>query len=200
MVSRQLFVKKYIDSLNAFEAAESLGICLFQTPQRYYVYFLLHPATGKIFYIGKGKGNRKEVHLKEYYNSQVTNHRKYNSISKIVKSVVEPLAVIFENDLDEQEAYEIESFFIHYFMDYGISNHVRGQIVSLEHSKEIGKDFLFKVIDFDRWCDIKPRSVYEKELFWLVKNGLEETSENGNITKIITVTNDKGSTLRYEYS
>jgi len=199
MLPSLLFAKEYIECLNAFASAQACGVSFEENPSGYYVYFLLHPISGKIIYVGKGKGKRKDAHLRDYYNSQISNARKHNTIGKIVSEGFEPLSVIFEKDIQEEEAYQLETFFIEYFRDYGISNAERGQKMSLMQSQEIANALFSLVMDFDKWCAIQPRTETEKELYWLVKNELEGITKTGNITKIINVTNENVTSINYEY-
>ncbi|MCK5294545.1 MAG: hypothetical protein KAJ49_07835 [Arcobacteraceae bacterium] len=39
---------------------------------KYYVYIYSHPITKKIFYVGKGKGNRVFLHLNDKNNTNKT--------------------------------------------------------------------------------------------------------------------------------
>lgn len=194
-----LFAKTYIRCLNAFASAKLSGINFEEKPSGYYVYFLLHPITGKIIYVGKGKGKRKDAHLLEYYNCTISNYRKHESIGKIIDEGFEPISVIFKKDLSEQEAYQLEAFFIEYFNDYDISNIERGQQMTREQSQEIAKMWLSRIMDFDKWCSIAPRNEIQKELYWLIKNGLEKITDIGNIVNIISTTRGNQTSVTYEY-
>ena len=52
----------------------------------YYVYYLKHPDTNKIFYIGKGKGYRMYKHESEVKNGRLPNHNYI--LYKNIKSIL----------------------------------------------------------------------------------------------------------------
>lgn len=73
----------------------------------YYVYALINPRTDEIFYIGKGKGNRKDSHCNEsewWYNK-----RKAGRIRYILEAGLQPKSQILHDNLNEEDAKSIES-------------------------------------------------------------------------------------------
>lgn len=80
----------------------------------YYIYYLIDPRTNIPFYIGKGKGVRCTVHLKET-QATTENYSKYAFIKDIRKSGLEPLIEKILTDLPEDVAYELESELIQAF-------------------------------------------------------------------------------------
>lgn len=77
---------------------------------KYYVYFLINPIDNKIFYVGKGTGERMFIHEKKARKGISSNNNsklfnKINEIHKLGLSIV--YDKIFESD-NEFEAYEIE--------------------------------------------------------------------------------------------
>ena len=76
--------------------------------KRFYVYFLCDPRNFYLpFYIGKGSGNRWETHLKESLK-RTSNKRKFYKIAKMREEGFEPKVMIWQNDMSEDEAYELE--------------------------------------------------------------------------------------------
>ena len=77
----------------------------------YYVYSLVHPETKRIFYIGKGKGNRVFQHLKEAENGSKssTKHQIINNIRKRRRKIKYQ---IHRHGLTEHEAFLIEATLI----------------------------------------------------------------------------------------
>lgn len=80
--------------------------------QDYYVYELIDPRTDKVFYVGKGQGNRVYEHVKKIKrNSKHTSNTEKNSmISEILDSgleVVENIKMYFDTQ-DEAIEYEME--------------------------------------------------------------------------------------------
>ena len=79
----------------------------------YYVYLLLDPTDFyKPFYVGKGRGDRMLVHLREQRSD---NRFKTNKIAKIRKSGEEPVAIKWAVNLEETAAYEMEAELIKRF-------------------------------------------------------------------------------------
>jgi hypothetical protein len=66
----------------------------------YYIYFHINPLKNEIFYVGKGKGNRA------YYKKDRSDF--WNKISNKYGYIVD----IVEEDLNEEEAFEREIFYI----------------------------------------------------------------------------------------
>lgn len=73
----------------------------------YYVYHILNPITNRLFYIGKGSGNRCKQHLtdkKEYAH----NKRLNGYIRNLIKNGIPPIIIKIAEDLTEETAYELE--------------------------------------------------------------------------------------------
>lgn len=81
----------------------------------YYVYGLIDPRTNKIFYIGKGTGNRVFEHEKESIDSSKCNKSKLQTISEIKKEGLEVEKIIINSNLTEAEAYVAEASLINAF-------------------------------------------------------------------------------------
>ena len=73
----------------------------------YYVYVYIDPRNFEEFYYGKGKGNRKNAHLKDKKDSEKT-----NIIKAIRKEGLEPIVKVIAKDLTEKEALLIEKTLI----------------------------------------------------------------------------------------
>jgi hypothetical protein len=72
--------------------------------------FILNDGTilpGQPFYIGKGNGGRAYCHLKET-KSRNKNYLKFNKIERIRKNNIEPIVLIYKNNLSEKEALSLE--------------------------------------------------------------------------------------------
>ena len=88
----------------------------------YYVYLYIHPDTGKIFYVGKGKGNRAFQHLNDTSESE-----KAEIIRELKSQKKEPRIDILIHGLpDESSAYKIEASVIDLLGKENITNQVRG--------------------------------------------------------------------------
>lgn len=73
----------------------------------YYVYVYIDPRNFEDFYYGKGKGNRKDAHLKDDSDSE-----KAQRIKAIQKVGLQPIIRVIAKDLTEREAFLIEKTLI----------------------------------------------------------------------------------------
>jgi len=73
---------------------------------KYYVYGLVNPIDGEIFYVGKGSDKRAYDHLKP--SGWGNNSHKLNKIKKIRKNGMEPQVVFLYENLDEKMAFNME--------------------------------------------------------------------------------------------
>ena len=117
-IKQEAFCQAYIDNNDIlkveYDFKKSYG-------NLFYVYLLINPINNTIFYIGKGKNKRAEDHLKENKNGRISNAKKHNIINEILSHGLEPNILIFENNLNEQDAYFIERLLIEK-LSYFISN------------------------------------------------------------------------------
>ncbi len=85
---------------------------------QYYVYKLIDPRNGKVFYIGKGKGNRIFDHAKgalldlemEKWQDELT--EKMKTIREIKEEGLDVIYIIHRHHLDEATALEVEAALI----------------------------------------------------------------------------------------
>ena len=95
----------------------------------YYVYALVNPLNGQVFYIGKGNGNRVFDHVNGVLNSsESTLSLKQNEISEIIQNGCEIGHYIIRHGLTENEAFLVESVLIDYnnTMIQKLTNEVSG--------------------------------------------------------------------------
>ena len=78
----------------------------------YYVYCLVDPRDKKIFYIGKGVGNRVFAHACDALEYEGVNTDKLEKIREIVKSGREVEHYIIRHKLSEEDALTVESVLI----------------------------------------------------------------------------------------
>ena len=91
----------------------------------YYVYLLRDPADKKVFYVGKGKGNRINSHDYEAMVLGEKKTEKLERIRKIYKQGDVPELVILRHGLTEKESFEIEASTID-LLSEGLTNIVGG--------------------------------------------------------------------------
>ena len=95
----------------------------------YYVYGLIDPRTKKIFYIGKGTGQRVFEHEKESLSSPDSEKHKLKTIAEIKEEGLEVEKIIINCNLSEAEAFAAEAALINafnYVSDIGLTNIVAG--------------------------------------------------------------------------
>jgi hypothetical protein len=73
----------------------------------YYVYVYIDPRNFEEFYYGKGRGNRKEAHLKDENDTE-----KVRVIKEIRKEGLEPIIKVIARNLTEDEAFLVEKTLI----------------------------------------------------------------------------------------
>lgn len=78
---------------------------------KYYVYLLVDPRNDKIFYVGKGKGDRVFNHL-QCALSTSDESDKLNIIRDIIKAGLEVKYYIVRHGMEEKEAFLVESVLI----------------------------------------------------------------------------------------
>lgn len=117
----------------------------------YYVYLLIDPRDKKIFYVGKGVGNRINQHvLGTLKNHKETN--KNNRINEIRKLGLEVEHEVLRHGLNEKEAFEVESAVIDLLDINNLTNEVKGhnsEIRGIMNLKEIKINYEAEDIDYD---------------------------------------------------
>lgn len=85
----------------------------------YYVYGLINPKTNRLFYIGKGSGNRCKQHLTDK-SSYASNKRLNGYIRNLIKENKTPEIIKFHENLNENIAYLYEESLIQFYGRKGI--------------------------------------------------------------------------------
>ena len=98
---------------------------------QYYVYVLLDPRDGSVFYVGKGKQERALAHVAEVIsliNSNIPlESKKHLRIKEILDSGQQPKQLVVARFDDEKKAFAVESVLINYVYDFTkLTNAVRG--------------------------------------------------------------------------
>ena len=89
----------------------------FRELKKYYVYELVDSKTSKVFYVGKGQGERALQHSQEAANSN-TESPKLNMINKIQAAGNEVIERVIGRYKTENEAFAVESTLIHWVYGY----------------------------------------------------------------------------------
>ena len=80
----------------------------------YYVYAYFEPGHEKPFYIGKGKDQRAYQHTCRCRITKLRTHF-YNKLCKLLKRGVKPQIVLLQENMPEEEAFELEKWLIAFF-------------------------------------------------------------------------------------
>lgn len=92
----------------------------------YYVYLLIDPRNNKIFYVGKGKGNRINQHLLGALDDNTNETEKIKRIREIQNAKLEVKHTVLRHELTEKEAFEVESTVIDVLGKDNLTNIVKG--------------------------------------------------------------------------
>lgn len=92
----------------------------------YYIYLLIDPENNKVFYVGKGKGNRINQHLLGALNNKTHETEKIKKIRKIQNSGLEVKHVVLRHNLTQEEAFEVEGAVIDVLGKNNLTNIVKG--------------------------------------------------------------------------
>lgn len=85
----------------------------------FYVYQLVDPRDGAIFYVGKGKGDRVRHHVRQAKRGRIGNQEKHDRIIAILADGRIPVEMIVAEFDDEREAIDHEEDLIKF---HGIEN------------------------------------------------------------------------------
>jgi hypothetical protein len=90
--------------------------------RRFYVYSLIDPRNGSVFYIGKGKGKRTADHLRDVIKGIHYNPKLSNKIKKIIKKgLVYDVEIMFSSD-DPAECFRKEMEWIAFYGRASLTN------------------------------------------------------------------------------
>lgn len=78
-------------------------------PDRFYVYALIDPRDGEVFYVGKGSGQRAHQHVRAVrYGRADANKMKRERIRSILDAQLEPFVYVVASEMEEQAAIDVE--------------------------------------------------------------------------------------------
>ena len=178
---QQRFCDEYLIDLNATQAAIRAEIQLdeFKKPTGFYVYLLVDPRDGSIFYVGKGKNKRALSHL-SLSQAKTINVPKSETIIAIRCAGLKPSVFVFASDLAEDDAFRIESALIKAFAE-SICNIAGGVTPSKDKVVFAARDGLNRMKDFATW--FAERGQYMKQsLVAMYPKVVEEFIELSELT------------------
>lgn len=170
------FCSEYCKTRNVFQAAEAADISLSTIlPTTFYVYFLIEKETGRIFYVGKGTGNRVLRHFQPY---RIENVFKANEIADIRHRGKTPAYVIFATDENESKAFQVERLLIDALAHTGLTNELKGCTSLLEQELVRTRRILDSIMPYELWLSIKPRSAQSKSNYRFIVRELKSILAN----------------------
>ena len=139
---------------------------------KYYVYKLIDPRDGKVFYIGKGKGNRVFSHINLAEKYETKDEEKSNKIAlirDIQNDGLDVIAIIHRHGIEnEKTAYEVEAALIDEYsgltnQQLGHKSRDFGPLNVKQIEKKYGLEKL-KVTDFDKNDKLLLIKIYEESI------------------------------------
>lgn len=154
-----------------------------------YVYLYRDPRDGKIFYVGKGKGQRAFQHLTDEKDGA-----KYNKIREIRNARLEPKIEILAHGLkDDEMALKIEAAMIDLIGVEQLANEVRGY-QAISHGK-MAVDELIALYDAPK-KEIEDRGILLIRINQLYRHGMSPV-ELYEVTRGVWKTGAKRNLVRH---
>lgn len=184
------FVQEYLVDLNATRAAIRAGYAFrdWAKAAGYYVYALVDPRNGEIFYIGKGRRRRYLAHYAEWKAGHVANAAKFTRIDGIAADGFTPNAVCLEDSLTEAAAYTMERQFIEVIGLQRLTNATPGQRSEREKEIASAQALLRRIKPYCVWASEAPRSLRDVEMYSRIVNEIKKIAEGDDWLSEITVT------------
>ena len=148
----------------------------------FYVYGLIDPRNNKIFYVGKGTGNRVFEHERESFSNPDSDNLKLKTIAEIVYEGLEVKKVIINSKLTEREAFAAEASLINifnYLSDVELTNIVAGhhstEALTVEDfermngAEELSKDDIKHKVVFIKITNSYRRNMSSEELYDVIR-------------------------------
>lgn len=138
----------------------------------YYVYGLIDPRDGKIFYIGKGTRNRVFEHEKESINSINSDKLKLKTIRDIKNAGLKVEKIIINYKLSQDEAFAAEATLINIFkyleedkLTNIVAGHHSSEVLSVEEFERINGALPLKKEDIKhKILVIKINKLYRRDM------------------------------------
>lgn len=132
----------------------------------YYVYTLIDPRNKKVFYVGKGKGNRIYAHVEASELVDVKEVEKIKTIREIRAAGKEVKHVVVRHGLTESEAFAVEAAMIDYIQ--GVQKHDLTNLQNGHYNSELG---LRTIEDIEIQYEA-PEAVFEEPMLLIRVNRL----------------------------
>lgn len=149
-------------------------------PRRYYVYELIDPFGGEVFYVGKGKGRRMYQHETDAKGMRSGNKDKHERIASIHRLGGKVEYNVVKDDLDERSAYRLERATIRKHGIHNLTNAVRGQNDPNFKVKLKAQDLLARLRPPQYWRRPNPDlSLSPHQIYWMIRMLCWELAKDG---------------------
>lgn len=138
----------------------------------FYVYHLIDPRDGSVFYVGKGKGDRINHHERDARNGVLGNPEKEFKISDIVSAglKIEKKKIKFFSD--ENDAYNYETLEIERLGIENLTNMAKGRVDQDKKARTLANRFIIKMKS--AWPHLSRKRFYQS---WLLVDEMNEILE-----------------------
>ena len=147
---QQRFVAEYLIDLNATQAAIRAGY-EFAKPDGFYVYLLVDPRSGSVFYIGKGTGSRLASHARAASAGDFNRARKGKVISEIQDAGLQVTELVFCAGMSSGDALVLKKDLIAAIRLNGLTDVVGGMVTNDELCKLKARHLVARLKPFDVW-------------------------------------------------
>ncbi len=122
----------------------------------FYVYALIDPQTKKVFYVGKGKGNRIYAHVEASETVDIKEVEKIATIKAIRAAGKEVQHMVIRHGLTEEQAFAVEASLIDYIES--VQKIALTNLMSGHYTTEAG---IRKIEDIEIQYEAKPAVIVE---------------------------------------
>lgn len=147
---QEKFCLGYLETGNAYIAMSKSEITRSKTVGGFYVYLLIDPTNGEIFYVGKGKGKRMYSHELDAKAGRIANVKKHQRIVSVLDKGHQVDKIVFHSCSSEAEAFDIERIMIARLHE-GLTNIIGGVTSQIEIAMERAKHALSRLISYEQW-------------------------------------------------
>ena len=148
-------------------------------PKGFYVYLLIDPRDGAVFYVGKGKGRRVYSHERDAKRFDAANPRKTQRILAILADGVRVETLIVQEGLAEEDAFALERKLIAKHGKARLTNHSSG----VRTHEERARLLLSRVKPFDAWAAETKAGPAAQQLYRDIVEELQKVA-NGSLRNL----------------
>lgn len=184
------FIKSYNkcnDALIAYRDAYAKEMRVCGNQQDFYVYVLADNKDNKIFYVGKGSGNRYLKSQSVSLNSRDINHLKVRKIRQLNESGRSICSLLIADNLSEKAAYKMEGKLIEKLPD--LVNINLNAVTQLQITEAFYENMKSWLLPFEEWWHSPHRPRHS--LYKTKEEGRKHWQEYNDLLEDILVTAQK---------